>query len=63
MGVRRPARETLRRLEHKTLDDRFLGIVRTGLGCSPFEAEAVLDAVPGGYRAIGTGREQPWADN
>jgi hypothetical protein len=45
MGIRRPARETLKRLEHKTLDDRFLGIVRTGLGCSAFEAEAVLEAV------------------
>jgi hypothetical protein len=45
MGIRRPARETLNRLEHKTLDERFLGIVRTGLGCSAFEAHAVLDAV------------------
>ena len=45
MGIRRPARETRQRLEHKTLDKRFLGIVRTGLGCSAFEAEAVLDAV------------------
>jgi len=45
MGVRRPARETLKRLEHKTLDERFLGIVRNGLGCSAFEAEAVLEAV------------------
>jgi len=45
MGIRRPGRETLQRLEHKTLDERFLGIVRKGLGCSPFEAEAVLEAV------------------
>jgi hypothetical protein len=45
MGIRRPARETRKRLEHKTLDERFLGIVRTGLGCSAFEAQAVLDAV------------------
>jgi len=45
MGIRRPARDARQRLEHKTLDERFLGIVRTGLGCSAFEAEAVLDAV------------------
>jgi len=45
MGIRRPARETRQRLEHKTLDERFLGIVRTGLGCSAFEAEAVLEVV------------------
>lgn len=45
MGIRRPARERLKRLEQKTLDSRFLGIVREGLGCSAFEAEAVLEAV------------------
>lgn len=45
MGIRRPARETRQRLAHKTLDERFLGIARTGLGCSAFEAEAVLEAV------------------
>lgn len=45
MGVRRPVQETLKRLEHKTLDARFLGIVQRGLGCSVFEAEAVLEAV------------------
>ena len=45
MGVRRQARETLKRLEHKTLDARFLEIVQKGLGCSAFEAEAVLEAV------------------
>ena len=45
MGVRRPAREAAQRLEHKTLDSRFLGIVRKGLGCSTFEAEAVLEVV------------------
>lgn len=45
MGVRRPREEMLDRLAHKTLDDRFLQIVREGLNCSPFEAEAVLEAV------------------
>jgi len=45
MGIRRPVRETRLRLAHKTLDQRFLGIVRGGLGCSAFEAEAVLEAM------------------
>ena len=45
MGIRRAGWETLQRLEHKTLEERFLGIVRKGLGCSSFEAEAVLEAV------------------
>lgn len=45
MGIRRPSRETRQRLDHKTLDKRFLNIVRAGLGCSAFEAEAVLEAV------------------
>lgn len=45
MGVRRPAKETLDRLSSKTLDNQFVQLVREGLNCSPFEAEAVLDAV------------------
>lgn len=45
MGKRHQKREELLRLECKTLDARFLNIVREGLGCSRFEAEAVLDAV------------------
>jgi DNA-binding NarL/FixJ family response regulator len=32
-------------MESKTLDARFKQVVREGLGCSPFEAEAVLDVV------------------
>ena len=43
MGVRNKKRETLRRLDSKTLDARFLNEIKTGLNCSPFEAEAVLD--------------------
>jgi hypothetical protein len=45
MGIRDADREELLRLEAKTLDARFLTIVRDGLNCSPFEAEAVLEAV------------------
>ena len=45
MGRRNVRLEELRRLESKTLDARFLSEVREGLGCSPFEAEAVLDVV------------------
>jgi len=45
MGMRRARREELKRLESKTLDARFRSIIREGLNCSPFEAEAVLDVV------------------
>lgn len=45
MGIRNKKRETLRRLDSKTLDAKFLTEVRNGLNCSPFEAEAVLEVV------------------
>ena len=45
MGVRNAKREELRRLECKTLDAQFRTVVREGLNCSPFEAEAVVDVV------------------
>lgn len=45
MGIRNAKREELGRLESKTLDARFLQTIRDGLGCSPFEAEAVLGVV------------------
>jgi DNA-binding CsgD family transcriptional regulator len=45
MGVRHAKKEELERLESKTLDAQFLAIMREGLGCSAFEAEAVLEAV------------------
>jgi hypothetical protein len=45
MGVRNKKRETLKRLNSKTLDARFLNEIKTGLNCSPFEAEAVLEVV------------------
>lgn len=45
MGIRDAQREELLRLEAKTLDARFLTVIRDGLNCSPFEAEAVLEVV------------------
>ena len=36
MGIRNKKRETLRRLDSKTLDARFLTEIRNGLNCSPF---------------------------
>lgn len=45
MGIRNAKREELGRLESKTLDAQFLRTIREGLGCSPFEAEAVLGVV------------------
>ena len=45
MGRRDRDRETTNRLTSKTLDGQFLQEVQHGLGCSPFEAEAVLGVV------------------
>ncbi|MEK7730816.1 MAG: DUF1670 domain-containing protein [Planctomycetota bacterium] len=45
MGVRNAKREELGRLECKTLDAQFRTVIQDGLNCSPFEAEAVTDAV------------------
>jgi len=45
MGVRNKKRETLARLNSKTLDAGFINEIQTGLNCSPFESEAVLDVV------------------
>ena len=45
MGVRHAKREELNRLDCKTLDAQFKTTIREGLNCSPFEAEAVLEAV------------------
>ena len=45
MGIRNKKRETLRRLDSKTLDAKFLQEIQHGLNCSPFEAEAVLEVV------------------
>ena len=45
MGIPNRDKETLDRLEHKTLDAQFVAEMRNGLGCSPFEAEAVLGVV------------------
>ena len=45
MGIRNAKREELERLEAKTLDAQFCTVIREGLNCSPFEAEAVVEAV------------------
>ena len=45
MGIRNQKRETLKRLDSKTLDAKFLQEIQHGLNCSPFEAEAVLEVV------------------
>ena len=45
MGVRHAEQETIERLEAKTLDAQLRQILVAGLACSPFEAEAVLEAV------------------
>lgn len=45
MGVRNPTREELKRLQLKTLQQRFKTEIQSGLNCSPFEAEAVLQVV------------------
>lgn len=53
MGVRNAKREELGRLECKTLDAQFRVVIQDGLNCSPFEAEAVIEAmkeVYGPYR-------------
>jgi DNA-binding CsgD family transcriptional regulator len=42
MGRRNRKKETLQRLQFKTLDAKFLREIQQGLNCSPFEAEAVL---------------------
>ena len=45
MGVRKKKRETLKRLDSKTLDAQFLQEIQHGMNCSPFEAEAVPEAL------------------
>ncbi len=45
LSVRNSKREELLRLQAKTLDGRMRVILQQGLGCSAFEAEAVLNAV------------------
>ena len=45
MGIRNKKRETLRRLDSKTLDAKFLHEIQHGLNCSPVESEAVLEVV------------------
>lgn len=52
MGVRHPKQERLLRLEAKSLDGELREVLTAGLACSPFEAEAVLDAVKQVYAPL-----------
>jgi hypothetical protein len=45
MGVRQRRREELARLQAKTLTGQLKAVLREGLNCSGFEAEAVINAV------------------
>src|SRR5689334_24737699 len=45
MGIRNRGKQLVDRLSSKTLDAKFLTEVQRGLGCSPFESDAVLDLV------------------
>lgn len=45
MGVRNRKKEEERRILCKNLDAKFLHIIQEGLNCSPFEANAVMEAV------------------
>jgi len=45
MGIRNDKRDQLSRLRAKSLDEQFVALIRDGLNCSPFEAQAVLGAV------------------
>lgn len=45
MGVRNRGRQTLKRLDGKTLEAKFVREISHGLDCSPFEAKAVLEVV------------------
>lgn len=45
MGVRSQQREELERLKAKTLEAQLVSELRAGLGCSPFEANAVIQTV------------------
>jgi hypothetical protein len=63
MGIRHVKRQELQRLEAKTLEAKFLGEIQSGLNCSPFEAEAVLQVVQEVYfpilAQVGTPPVQP----
>lgn len=57
MGMRNAKKEVLDRLASKTLDAQFAREVTEGLGCSRFEAEAVLRTVKEVYGAAGVGSD------
>ena len=45
MGIRHPGKQEISRLKSKSLDEQFRHVIMEGLGCSPFEAEAILNTV------------------
>ncbi len=45
MGVRNTKQQALERMKFKSLEGQFTAEVSSGLNCSPFEAEAVLEVV------------------
>ena len=45
MGIRNRSKQLIDRLTSKTLDARFVTEIQHGLGCSPFEGDAVLQVV------------------
>lgn len=63
MGLRNAERETLQRLDAKTLDAQLRQILVSGLNCSPFEADAVIAAAQEVYfpffNATGETRARP----
>lgn len=62
MSIRNASREELLRLESKTLDAQFRALVQDGLNCSPFEAQAVIEAVKEVYfphRSLESGSAGP----
>jgi len=59
MGVRNAKREELGRLESKTLDAQFRTVIQDGLSRSPFEAEAVIEAVKEIYGPYLNGSNDP----
>jgi len=52
MGIRHPKQEELHRLDCKTLDAQFTTVIREGLNCSRFEAQAVLEVVQEVYAPL-----------
>jgi hypothetical protein len=52
MGVRNARKQELARLSSKTFKAQLLSVLQVGLGCSPFEANGVVEAVEEVYRPL-----------